>query len=83
MLCGLPRRVYFSATPIDNRFNFCSHLKGDSTSFVGNARQYNLRAHFGALQLTTNILFMHGIYDIKDEYNHAGKILNYLYGTEI
>lgn len=83
LLCGLPRRVYFVATPIDNRFNFCSHLKGDSTSFVGNARQYNLRAHFGALQLTTNILFMHGIYDIKDEYNHAGRILNYLYGTEI
>ena len=83
MLCNLPRRVYFVATPIDNRFNFCSHLKGNSTSFVGNARQYNLRAFFGALQLTTNILFMHGVYDIKDEHNHAGKILNYLYGTEI
>lgn len=76
MLLGMPRHVFFVATPIDVDLHICGHEPSSPTSFEGRAKYYNQRADFGTLQLLTAIMTRHEMsIDINRHIGNIGLLL--------
>ncbi|MBR5084254.1 MAG: hypothetical protein IKX33_06600, partial [Prevotella sp.] len=79
-LLQLPPHVFFTATPIDEDFYVFGHNPDSNRVFEGAVSNYNHRAFFGSLQLTTCILREHDLCP-PDYKTCEGNLLTYIYNV--
>ena len=79
-MLDLPKHTYFVATPIDDDLRKCEPTEDSPTLFTGKAQYYNHRMHFGALQLTIDMLKNASTsIDYSDTYKGFGRILEHFF----
>lgn len=77
-LLQMPPHVFFTATPIDQDFYISGHSQDSNRVFDGIVSNYNHRAFFGSIQLTTCILREHDLCP-PDYKTCEGNLLTYIY----